>query len=136
MIVILLPIVSFCNAFFMRLYSLFTPPKWYSGKCVLLRHKKCRQTMIISHKSIGYTPQKRETAGKRRYFWQFRPQIEKQLPKMESCSSIIVCPLTELDGAEGNRTPVRKPIHQSISHYSHYFHIPSNQRLMTGCGLQ
>ncbi len=29
------------------------------------------------------------------------------------------------NGGEGSRTPVRKPIHPSISHYSRYFNIPS-----------
>ncbi len=32
-----------------------------------------------------------------------------------------------LSGAEGNRTPVRKPIHQGISHHSHYFDIPNDK---------
>ena len=35
-------------------------------------------------------------------------------------------------GPEGNRTPVRKPIHSGISHYSHSFDIPLIQRRMTG----
>ena len=35
-------------------------------------------------------------------------------------------------GPGGNRTRVRKPIHQGISHHSHYFDIPSVIRLMTG----
>ncbi len=35
-------------------------------------------------------------------------------------------------GAEGNRTPVRKPIHCSISHYSQSFDIPSIRRRLTG----
>ena len=39
-------------------------------------------------------------------------------------------------GPEGNRTPVRKPIHSGISHYSHSFDIPSVWRRMTGFRLQ
>ena len=35
-------------------------------------------------------------------------------------------------GAEGNRTPVRKPIHCSFSHYSQLFDIPSINRQLTG----
>ena len=38
-----------------------------------------------------------------------------------------------LYGAEGNRTPVRKPLHCGISHHSHFFDIPSIRRQMTGC---
>ena len=37
-------------------------------------------------------------------------------------------------GPEGTRTPVRKPIHSGISHYSHSFDIPLIQRRMTGFG--
>ena len=38
-------------------------------------------------------------------------------------------------GPEGNRTPVRKPIHLGISHHSHLFDIPSMHRQMTGFAL-
>lgn len=37
-----------------------------------------------------------------------------------------------IDGAEGNRTPVRKPIHCRFSHHSQLFDIPSINRQLTG----
>ena len=40
-----------------------------------------------------------------------------------------------VSGPEGSRTPVRKPIHCSISHHSQLFDIPSVRRRLTGCGL-
>ena len=36
------------------------------------------------------------------------------------------------DGAEGNRTPVRKPIHYNFSHYSQFIDIPLDSRQLTG----
>lgn len=39
-------------------------------------------------------------------------------------------------GPEGNRTPVRKPIHRGISHHSRLFDIPSTVRQPAGLQLQ
>ena len=41
-----------------------------------------------------------------------------------------------INGPEGNRTPVRKPIPHGISHHSLYFDIPSIRRLKTNSRLQ
>lgn len=40
--------------------------------------------------------------------------------------------LTSIGGDEGNRTPVRKPIHKNFSHHSQSFNIPLEYRRLTG----
>lgn len=64
-----------------------------------------------------------------------RTYVEKILIHPDHIDIYIDRGLTH--GAEGNRTPVRKPIHCSISHYSQSFsrtssHIPSIKRRLTG----
>ena len=41
----------------------------------------------------------------------------------------------DISGPGGSWTRVRKPIHSSISHHSHYINIPSMRHLMTGSSL-
>ena len=48
---------------------------------------------------------------------------------------VILQALSIQNGAEGNRTPVRKPIHYGISHHSLCFDIPSISRPKTGLRL-